>query len=76
MSAISLSEAQSQLTVWLAASKAIAESQEYMINGRRMRRADAAEVRSQLNYWSALVTSLTNSANNLPTVSHSVASFN
>ena len=75
MSSITLVEAQSQLQVWLAASTAIASGQEYWINGRRMKRADASEVRRQINYWSTLVTQLTNSANGMPTTSFSLASF-
>jgi len=75
MAAITLTEAQAQLQVWLEASKAIAGAQEYYVNGHRMRRADAAEVRKQINYWATLVTQLTNSANNMPTTSYSLASF-
>jgi len=75
MSAITLAEAQSQLQVWIAASTAIASSQEYWVNGRRMKRADAGEVRRQINYWSTIVTQLTNSANSMPTTSYSLASF-
>jgi len=75
MSTITLSEAQTQLTAWLDASKAIATGQEYWISGRRMKRADAAEVRKQINYWSGIVTSLTNDAASLPTISYSLAEF-
>jgi len=78
MSAITLAEAQAQLADWLAASRAIASSQEYRIGGvggYLVKRADAAEVRKQINYWAANVTMLTNSANNMPTISHSLASF-
>jgi len=75
MSTITLAEAQSQLTAWLAASQAIATGQEYWISGRRMKRADAGEVRRQINYWSSMVTALTNNAAGMPTISYSLAEF-
>jgi len=78
MSAITLAEAQQQLADWLAASKAIAGSQQYRIGGiggHMVTRTDAAEVRQQINYWSAMVNTLTNAANSLPTTPFSVSSF-
>lgn len=64
MAGITLEVAQAQLTVWLAASTAVASGQEYEIdagNGsrRRLKRVDAAEIREQLNYWSGMVARLT-----------------
>lgn len=66
MSGITLEQAQSNLTSWLAASAAVASAQEYEIDtgsGRRkLRRADAAEIRQQINFWDAKVKQLTPSA--------------
>jgi len=78
MSAITLAEAQTQLADWLAASRAIAGSQQYRIGGvggHMVTRADAAEVRNQINYWSGMVNSLTNAASIMPTTPFSVSSF-
>lgn len=61
-SAITLEQAQAQLTAWLAASTATAGGQEFEIstgNGsRRLKRTDAAEIRQQINYWKGMVESL------------------
>ncbi len=51
MSIISLATAQAQLNLWLAADAAVASNQEYQIEGRRLRRADAAEIRTNIDYW-------------------------
>ena len=75
MSTITLTEAQEQLTAWLAASKAVANNSEYRINGRLLRRTDAAEVREMVNYWSNIVSSLTRSNSGLPGTSYSTANF-
>ena len=58
MAGITLSEAQAQLDLWLAASKAVASGQEYSIDNRKLRRADAAEIRNQINYWQDCVSRL------------------
>jgi hypothetical protein len=61
---ITLAEAQAQLAAWLAASTAVAADQEYEIDTgsagrRRLRRADAAEIRQQITYWNNWVIRLT-----------------
>ncbi len=48
---ITVAQAQSQLDAWLAASSAVARSQSYEIEGRKLTRADAGEIRRQINYW-------------------------
>jgi len=48
-------EAQAQLDAWIAASLALASSQAYSIGGRSLTRADGAEIRSQIAYWSRVV---------------------
>lgn len=63
MAGITLADAQAQLAIWLAASAAVASSQMYEIetgNGRRkLQRADAAEIRQQIEFWDARVKALT-----------------
>jgi len=55
MPAIALSEAQDQLTTWLAASKAVASGQSYSIAGRSLSRVNATEIRQQIDYWESKV---------------------
>lgn len=57
--AITLTTAQSQLDAWIAASTAVATSgQEYWINGRKLTRADAGEIRQMIDYWERKVLQL------------------
>lgn len=62
MSGITLLQAQAQLAAWLAASEAVAKSQEYSIGTRKLRRADAAEIRQQIQYWEKKVAELSSAA--------------
>lgn len=63
MAGITLAQAQAQLDTWLTANSAVASGQEYEIDTgsgrRRLRRADAAEIRQQIDYWDGKVKSLT-----------------
>lgn len=63
MAGITLEQAQAQLDLWLQASTAVSAGQEYRIdtgNGSRsLRRADAAEIRQQIEFWDQKVKSLT-----------------
>jgi len=49
--AISFSEAQAKLTLWMAADDAVAKGQEYTIGGRSLTRANAREIRSNIEFW-------------------------
>jgi hypothetical protein len=66
MSGVTLAQAEAQLAAWLTASLKVAENQSYEIetgNGRRkLQRADAAEIRQQIEYWRKLVDQLTPSS--------------
>lgn len=66
MAGITLDQAQAQLDTWLAANSAVASGQEYEIDTgsgrRRLKRADAAEIRQQIDYWDGKVKSLTPSS--------------
>ena len=63
MSGITLAQAQAKLDAWLAADAAVAGNQEYEIwDGdmrRRLKRADAAEIRTNINFWEGKVKALT-----------------
>jgi hypothetical protein len=60
---VTLSEAQKHLDAWLAADLALATSKEYVILGNhRLTRADAAEVKERIQYWSRVVSSLKGTA--------------
>lgn len=58
MAGITLEQAQAQLNAWLAASLAVAQGQSYEIAGRRLARADAAEVTRNVQYWQQQVSLL------------------
>jgi hypothetical protein len=67
MPGITLEQAQAQLDTWLAANSAVARGQEYEIDTgsggrRRLKRADAGEIRQQIDYWDGKVKSLTPAA--------------
>ena len=63
---ITLAQAQAQLDTWLAANTSVASGQEYEIDtgsgSRRLKRADAAEIRQQIDYWDGKVKALTPAA--------------
>jgi hypothetical protein len=63
MAGLTLADAQAQLALWLAASAAVATGQEYEINtgngSRRLKRADASEIRLQIDNWQAKIATMT-----------------
>lgn len=58
MSGITLVDAQTQLAAWLAASSAVAGNQSYAIGERSLTRADASEIRRQIEFWDGKVSQL------------------
>ena len=63
LSAITLDQARANLTAWLQADQAVASSsQAHTIETggfrRQVTRADAAEIRNNITYWSAMVARL------------------
>lgn len=58
MAGITLAQAQAQLDAWLAASLATATGQAYEIAGRRLTRANAAEITANIDTWNARVVTL------------------
>lgn len=55
MSAITLDQAQAKLSLWMAADDALTMGQNYTIDQgnvkRVLTRADASEIRNNINYW-------------------------
>lgn len=58
MAGITLTQAQGQLDAWLAASTAVASGQSYSIGGRSLTRANAKEIRENIDFWDAKVKKL------------------
>ena len=55
MAGITLAQAETNLTAWLAASEAVAASQSYTIGDRTLTRANAAWIEKMLTYWNSQV---------------------
>lgn len=59
---ITLADARAQLAAWLAADAKVAEGQSYRINSngveRWVTRADAVEIRKNIQYWESRVRGL------------------
>ena len=72
MSGITLTTAEARLADWLAADEAVSKSQSYSINGRSLTRADASEIRQQIDYWQGHVTRLSRKARGRSRVSNVV----
>ena len=70
MSAITLDQAQAKLSLWMAADDALTMGQNYTIDQgnvkRVLTRADAAEIRNNINYWRREVERLTANATSAP----------
>lgn len=62
MAGITLAQAQTHLDSWLAADVAVSSNQAYTNGSRTLTRADAAEIRTNIDYWQAKVNELTASS--------------
>ncbi len=51
MAGITLAQAQAKLDAWMVADDAVAGGQSYSIGGRSLTRANAAEIRNNIDYW-------------------------
>lgn len=51
MAGITLAQAESQLATWIAADTAVASGQAYSIAGRSLNRANAREIRENIEFW-------------------------
>lgn len=56
--AITLDQAQAQLSAWLAASLAVSTGQSYNIGTRQLVRANITEINKQIIYWENQVSKL------------------
>lgn len=59
MAGITLTQAETQLTSWMAADTAVATGQSYTIGGRSLTRANAKEIRENIVFWDKQVKRLT-----------------
>lgn len=59
MAGITLSQAESKLTLWLAAEETVAGGQSYAIGDRSLTRADLGMIAERVNYWDTKVKDLT-----------------
>jgi hypothetical protein len=60
MAGLDLATAQAHLDQWIAADLAVATGQSYTIGGRSLTRANAAEIRKNIDYWNRWVQRLSN----------------
>ena len=65
MAGITLTQAETQLTAYVAAETKVLQGQAYEISGRRLTRANLAEIRDGMDYWDRKVKELTNSASGI-----------
>lgn len=49
--AFTVEQCRERLKIWLDAEQAIASGQSYYIGGRRLERANLAQVREQIKFW-------------------------
>jgi hypothetical protein len=55
MAGITLQQAEAQLALWLDASQKVAARQSWSYQGRTFTAANAAEIRSMVDYWDTFV---------------------
>lgn len=65
---LTLTDAQAHLNAWLAADLAVANGQSYSIGDRSLTRANVAEIKQQIGYWSRVVENISS-----PSTSTSIA---
>lgn len=58
MSVMTLEQARQHLQAWLEADLALATGKEYTIGTRSLTRANAAEIKERIRYWSGVVNRL------------------
>lgn len=58
MAGITLEQAEAQLASWLAADTAVSQGQAYQIGTRTLTRANASEIRENIQFWDAKVNAL------------------
>ena len=68
MSGITLSQAETRLALWLAADTSVAAGQVAEIDGRKLTRVDAAEIRTNIDYWHGWCVRLGGGRNGRPVI--------
>lgn len=58
MAGITLTQANDQLTAWLAANTAVAQGQSYQMGEERLTLADSDKILGQIKFWNGMVKSL------------------
>ena len=58
MPGITLAQAEAKLAEWMAADTAVASGQAYSMAGRSLTRANAREIRENIDYWDSKAKSL------------------
>ena len=61
--AFTVAKCNERLDMWLEAEAAIASGQSYMIDNRRLERANLAQVREQIKFWQNELTKASAAAN-------------
>lgn len=61
MAGITLAQAEAHLSTWLEADTTVATGQAYSMGSRSLTRADAREIRENIDYWEKKVQQLTRS---------------
>lgn len=62
MAGITLAQAEAQLASWLAADTAVSQGQAYTIGTRALTRANAAEIRENIQFWDSKTKELARSS--------------
>lgn len=62
MAGITSAQAEAQLASWLAADTAVSQGQAYTIGTRALTRANAAEIRENIQFWDSKVKELARSS--------------
>lgn len=62
MPEITLAQAEAQLATWLAADTTVATGQAYSMGSRSLTRANAREIRENIDFWNRQVQRLSRSA--------------
>lgn len=65
MAGITLAQAEAQLAAYLAAEIQVLSGQAYEIAGRRLTRANLAEIQAGIQLWSSRVTALSSTASGM-----------
>lgn len=73
MAGLTLAQAEAQLSLWIAASAAVAASQSYTIEGRSLTRANAGEIRQQIEFWDRMCRKLDPSRSRIKYISPEIA---